>query len=186
MYIDEEMVKDKAQQLQWCGAGLDQAEHILIGWAVRKKNIKEKVEEAARCFDRDALGGLLPAVENLRDVKSSCPTLTDQAVDLIGRIEEELQGLKPRAIGWLWDNMREFATLGLAKERGHLEDLVTELSFHKLASLDEQTLKLACSLLEACEYPARRNAFFYLLRLLRQGAPSVKPESSSRISPDRQ
>lgn len=99
-YIDEQMAHDHEHQPTFFGAGMQQANQIIIARASRWHKIDEKLGEAEQLLKRGDPEGVFAAVKVLGDVIGNCVKL-QKAIELKNRINNKIQQYQNPAIAWL-------------------------------------------------------------------------------------
>jgi uncharacterized caspase-like protein len=151
-YIDEQMRNDPEHQPTYSGAGMRQADRIVIARASRWRNIDQKLREARRYLEMGDPTTAFAAVKALGGVMSTCSRLK-KAIDLKTEIDERLSEYQNPAVAWLLDERMDlgprFPTL-----YGHLRELAGQLSVDTILREQASIHGLLISLCEvSCKKP---------------------------------
>lgn len=149
-YIERQMQNDAQHTMSFYGAGVTQAEHIVIGRASQWRQINELLKEAEDLLNEDSPLNLFGATKAIGTVVAICPRL-ERACDLRESVNRKLSDHSISATNWLLAKRLEIG-LKFSQTFRRLQELAANLSVETILSQDPATIGLLMSLCEvACE-----------------------------------
>jgi hypothetical protein len=146
-YTDEQMENDPDHQPTYCGAGMRQADKIVLARASRLQGIYQKLQVAEKCLKIGHPEDAFAAVKILGEVIPRCARL-ERASNLKSDIDQKLSQYRNALLGFLQDTRLEvgYQFTGLYP---NLRQLARDLSVDTFLRQDASTQGLLISLCEA-------------------------------------
>jgi uncharacterized caspase-like protein len=141
-HISRQMENDKLPKLSYLGAGIGQADAIIIATASKKRDIDRWLEQAEQNLAKGDPWALFDAIDDLGKVLKNWPERPD-AMALKSRIDEKLRQYEQSVSLWLRNHKRELRR-EVPQQFQSLEELAYGMGFNELVKLsaDKSTLLL--------------------------------------------
>jgi|HubBroStandDraft_6_1064221.scaffolds.fasta_scaffold12255_5 uncharacterized caspase-like protein len=170
-YVNSQMQGSKQHKLSFLGAGIGQADDIMVANASELTRLRESLAEGRQGFERNEARALFKCIEKLSQVLRLSPNL-EEALQLKRCVDERLVDYRRSANLWL---LRHRRTIGedILDQFSRLEKLASELSFDSLVNEDVDWQNLVLGLCQASESKLDDKVFIAQLSAVRQSRPAA-------------
>jgi hypothetical protein len=184
-YVSLQMESDKLPKLSYLGAGIGQAEAIIIATASKKRDIDKWLEQAEQNLATGDPWSLFNAIDDLGRVLQNWPKRQD-AIDLRSRIDEKLRECEKSISLWLRNHKRELQRelpREVPLQFRILEDLAYGMFFNEIVKLSPEHVTLLLDLYRVSIGECGIKVLLSDLSGISQGSrPVAEPERQLKVS----